>query len=163
MTAPNRRMLWLLARAQRRVAVAGDDAMSDLDLTATQAGALFCFREEGLLVGELAAALDLAQSAASGLAARLEAAGLVSRAEEKGDGRAARLRLTLAGKRKRDEAARRAHAANARLLAGFTDREADIIVRWLNHAADTAVPAKRSKQPSTSRQPTLQAGKRSHD
>lgn len=146
MTAPNRRMLFLLARAQRRVAAAGDEVMADLDLTSTQAGALFCFGDDGLLVGELAAALDLAQSAASGLAMRLEAAGLVTRGEEQGDGRAARLRLTPAGKRKRDEAARRAHAANARLLSGFTNSEADVIVRWLNHAADTAVPSKRPKQ-----------------
>ena len=146
MTAPNRRMLWLLARAQRRVAAASDVNLADLELTSTQAGALFCFKDEGLLIGELAAALDLAQSAASGLATRLEAASLVTRGEEKGDGRAARLRLTPAGKRKRDEAARRAISANADLLRGFTDREADIVVRWLSHAAEIATPSKRSRQ-----------------
>ena len=146
MTAPNRRMLWLLARAQRRVASASDENLADLDLTSTQAGALFCFKDEGLLIGELAAALDLAQSAASGLASRLETAGLVTRGEEKGDARAARLRLTPAGKRKRDEAARRAMSANADLLRGFTTSEADIVVRWLSHAADIATPAKRSRQ-----------------
>lgn len=139
-------MLWLLARAQRRVASATDVSFADLDLTATQAGALFCFTDEGLLIGELAAALDLAQSAASGLAMRLEAAGFVTRGEEQGDGRAARLRLTPVGKMKRDEAARRAHAANSRLLSGFTTSEADIIVRWLNHAADTTALPKRPKQ-----------------
>ena len=31
MTAPNRRMLWLLARAQRRVASATDVSFADLD------------------------------------------------------------------------------------------------------------------------------------
>jgi DNA-binding MarR family transcriptional regulator len=146
MTTANRRMLWLLARAQRRVAAASDATLADLELTSTQAGALFCFREEGLLVGELAQALDLAQSAASGLAQRLEDAGLVSRGEEKGDGRAARLKLTPAGKRKRDEAARRAISANTRLLQGFTDREADVVVRWLTHAADITTPLKRARQ-----------------
>ena len=39
MTAPNRRMLWLLARAQRRVAAASDVNLADLELTSTQAGA----------------------------------------------------------------------------------------------------------------------------
>ena len=146
MTAPNRRMFWLLARAQRRVIAASDVNLADLDLTATQAGALFCFREEGLLIGELASALDLAQSAASGLAQRLEDAGLVTRGEEKGDARAARLRLTPAGRRKRDEAARRAHAANTRLLQGFTDREIDTVVRWLTHAAEVTTPIKRPRQ-----------------
>lgn len=146
MTAPNRRMFWLLARAQRRVAAAADANIADLGLTSTQAGALFCFGDDGLLIGELAQALDLAQSAASGLAQRLEDAGLVARSDVKGDGRAARLTLTAIGKRKRDEAARRTVAANTRILHGFTDREADIIVRWLNHVADVATPAKRSKQ-----------------
>ena len=142
MTSPNRRMLWLLARTQRRLAAASDERLADLDLTGTQAGALFCFRDEGLLVGELAAALDLAQSAASGLAQRLEDAGLIARHEEQGDGRAARLKLTAAGRRKRDEAARRTMAANARLLQSFTDQEIDTVVRWLAHAADTAAPKK---------------------
>lgn len=144
MTAANRRMFWLLARAQRRVAASSDAGIADLGLTSTQAGALFCFREEGLLVGELASALDLAQSAASGLAQRLEDAGLVTRVEVKGDGRAARLKLTPAGKRKRDEAARRTVLANARMLQGFTDREIDVVVRWLNNVADASAPPKRS-------------------
>lgn len=146
MTAPNRRMFWLLARASRRMATASDASLADLGLTSTQAGALFCFGDEGLLVGELAGALDLAQSAASGLAQRLEDAGLVTRAEEKSDGRAARLKLTPAGKRKRDEAARRTVAANARLLQGFTDRELDTVVRWLTHVSDAAALPKRSRQ-----------------
>ncbi len=146
MTQPNRRMFWLLARAQRRVAAAADMSLADLELTSTQAGALFCFKDEGLLIGELASALDLAQSAASGLASRLEDAGLVTRGEEKGDGRAARLRLTPDGKRKRDEASRRAIAGNARLLQGFTEREADIVARWLNQAGNITAPLKRSRQ-----------------
>jgi DNA-binding MarR family transcriptional regulator len=144
MTQPNRRMFWLLARAQRRVSAASDASIADLGLTGTQAGALFCFNDQGLLVGELATALDLAQSAASGLAQRLEDAGLVMRVEEAGDGRAARLKLTAAGKRKRDEAFRRAVAGNARLLQGFSDREIDVVVRWLTHAAEASSPAKRS-------------------
>jgi DNA-binding MarR family transcriptional regulator len=136
-------MFWLLARAQRRMAAASDISLGDLDLTSTQAGALFCFRDEGLLIGELASSRDLAQSAASGLAKRLEEAGLVSRAEEKGDGRAARLKLTPVGKRKRDEAARRAISANAGMLRGFSDRDIDIVVRWLTHVSDIAIPLKR--------------------
>ena len=140
-------MLFMLARAQRRVAAACDASLEDIGLTSTQSGALFCFKDEGLLIGELASELDLAQSAASGLAARLESAGLVAREEEQGDGRAARLRITPAGKRKREEAARRAQAANARLLEGFSERDIDAVVRWLSHAAAiTAPPTRRTKQ-----------------
>lgn len=136
-------MFWHLARAYRRVSAASDARLADLGLTGTQAGALYCFGDDGLLVGELAATLDLAQSAASGLAQRLEEAGLVERHEEAGDGRAARLKLTPSGRRKRDEAARRTVAANSHLLQGFTDNEIDTVVRWLAHAADTAAPQKR--------------------
>lgn len=143
MTKPNRRMFWHLARAYRRVSAASDARLADLGLTGTQAGALYCFGDDGLLVGELAATLDLAQSAASGLAQRLEEAGLVERHDEAGDGRAARLKLTPSGRRKRDEAARRTVAANSHLLQGFTDNEIDTVVRWLAHAADTAAPQKR--------------------
>lgn len=143
MTQPSRRMFWHLSRAYRRVSAASDARFADLDLTGTQAGALYCFGEDGLLVGELAAKLDLAQSAASGLAQRLEDAGLVARHEVAGDGRAARLKLTAAGRKKRDEAARRTVAANAKLLQGFSDQEIDVVVRWLAHAAETATPPKR--------------------
>lgn len=146
MTQPNRRMFWHLARAHRRIASAADARLSDLGLTGTQAGALFCFKDEGLLVGELAAALDLAQSAASGLAQRLEDAGLIVRHDVEGDGRAARLMLTAVGRRKRDEAARRTMQANAQLLQGFKDGEIDIVVRWLAHAAETAGTPKRQKK-----------------
>lgn len=136
MTRPDRRMLWLLARAYRSMMAASDAKLADLGLTSTQAGALFCFREEGLLIGELGQRLDLAQSAASGLAKRLEEAGLVARTEEKSDGRAARLKLTPAGSQKRAEAARRASGANARMLQGFTEREIDVVVRWLTHLVE---------------------------
>ena len=60
-----------------------------------------------------------------------------------GDGRAARLKLTPSGRRKRDEAARRTVTANSQLLQGFTDNEIDTVVRWLAHAAETAAPQKR--------------------
>lgn len=146
MMKPDRRMFWHLARAHRRITAAADANLSDLGITGTQAGALFCFRDEGLLVGELAVALDLAQSAASGLAQRLEDSGLVARHEEQGDGRAARLKLTAIGRRKRDEAARRTIAANAELLQGFKDSEIDIVVRWLAHAAATGGAPKRQRK-----------------
>jgi DNA-binding MarR family transcriptional regulator len=146
MSQRNRRMFWLLARAHRNVAARADARLADLGLTITQAGALFCFGEEGLLIGELGDALELAQSAASGLAKRLEEAGLVARQQEKGDGRAARLRLTALGSQRRAEAARRAVVAKARLLQGFSEREIDVVVRWLTQVADTSMPGKSSKE-----------------
>lgn len=137
MTEPTRRMIWQLARAHRRMLARSDAGLADLGLTSTQAGALFCIPGgAGLLVGELAEALGLAQSAASGLAARLVEAGLLSRADDLNDRRAARLMLTPAGRQARTEAARRANVTNAAMMEGFTDREMATIVRWLAHVAE---------------------------
>ena len=136
MTAPDRRMIHLLSRAQRRVQARADAGLADLGVTATQAGALFCFGEDGLQVRDLADALGLAQSAASGLAGRLVEAGLAERSEDPADRRAVRLTLTDAGRRARLEAARRAQSANAVMTDGFTDRELATVVRWLRHVAE---------------------------
>jgi MarR family transcriptional regulator, organic hydroperoxide resistance regulator len=132
MTAPDQRLIWLLSRAQRRVMAQSDAALAGLGLTSTQAGALFCIRgEDGITVGELADQLDLAQSAASGLAQRLETAGLVARSPNPEDGRSVRLVLTKSGRRRREDAIKIAHAGNAALGAGFSNSEIAIVARWL--------------------------------
>lgn len=132
MTPPEPRLIWLLSRAQRRVMAQADAALEKFGLTSTQAGGLFCIRgDHGISVGELATELDLAQSAASGLAQRLESAGLVERSADPGDGRSVRLVLTRLGRRRREEAIRIAHAGNAGLTAGFSSSEIAIVARWL--------------------------------
>jgi DNA-binding MarR family transcriptional regulator len=132
MTAPDRRLIWLLARAQRRVMARSDAALARLELTSTQAGALFCIRsEDGTTVGELADQLDLAQSAASGLAQRLENAGLVTRSPNPEDGRSVRLVLTRSGRKRREQAITIAQAGNDALAAGFSEPEITIVARWL--------------------------------
>jgi DNA-binding MarR family transcriptional regulator len=134
MTAPDRRLIWLLNRAQRRVIAQADARLAGLGLTSTQAGALFCIRgEEGITVGELADRLDLAQSAASGLAQRLENAGLVTRLPNPQDGRSVRLVLTRSGRKRREEAAKLAEASNAALSTGWSDADIAIVARWLAH------------------------------
>jgi DNA-binding MarR family transcriptional regulator len=132
MTAPDRRLIWLLSRAQRRVMAQGDASLAKLGLTSTQAGALFCVHDtDGTTIGELAEQLDLAQSAASGLAQRLENAGLVVRAPNPQDGRSVRLVLTKTGRKQRDAAIGIAHAGNDALSAGLSEEELTIVARWL--------------------------------
>jgi MarR family transcriptional regulator, organic hydroperoxide resistance regulator len=132
MTAPDQRLIWLLSRAQRRVMAQADTTLARLGLTSTQAGALFCIRSaDGIAVGELADQLDLAQSAASGLAQRLEAAGLVARSPNPDDGRSVRLVLTKSGRKRREEAIKIAQAGNAALSAGLSQPEIEIVARWL--------------------------------
>jgi DNA-binding MarR family transcriptional regulator len=131
MTAQDQRLIWLLSRAQRRVMAQSDVALEGLGLTATQAGALFCIRSEGITVSELADQLDLAQSAASGLAQRLESADLVTRSPNPEDRRSVRLVLTKFGRKRRDDAIKIAHAGNEALRAGFSASEIAIVARWL--------------------------------
>jgi len=137
MTAPNRRMNWLLSRAYRRMVARLDAGLADLGLTGTQSGALFSFdNDEGLLIGELGEKLGLGQSATSGLVQRLVAAGFVERSEEASDGRAARLKLTRLGLARRAAAAKRAQSSNAALIKGFSEAELDVIARWLTHVSE---------------------------
>jgi DNA-binding MarR family transcriptional regulator len=134
MTAPDRRLIWLLSRAQRRVMAQADASLAKLGLTSTQAGALFCVgSEDDITINELADQLDLAQSAASGLAQRLETAGFVERSADPRDGRSIRLALTKLGRKRREEALKIAHAGNAALCAGFSTSEVAIVARWLAH------------------------------
>ena len=54
---------------------------------------------DGLRMSELLADVLVTQAGMSRLVARMEAAGLVERGEDPGDGRASRIRLTEAGRR----------------------------------------------------------------
>src|SRR5262249_748231 len=101
-------------------------------LTSAQSGVLFYLgRNDGALIGEVAEALDLVPSAMTGLADRMERAGLVERRPDSEDGRALRIYLTDAGQSVRKRAVARTQALNARLMEGFSDREIDTVSRWL--------------------------------
>jgi DNA-binding MarR family transcriptional regulator len=107
-----RSMLGLLSRENRRVLAHADAGLAGPGLTSTRAAALFCFQDEsGLLVGEPAEDPCLAQSAPSGLAARMVEAGLLPT-----NRRAAHLTLTPAGRCARTAAARLANIANTEMI-----------------------------------------------
>src|SRR5215470_16592395 len=127
----DRRLIFLLNVAQRRVQrhVA---AQSPKGVTSTQAGLLFVLgRQDGMLLGEAGAALDLGMPGISGLVERAVEAGLIEKRADRDDGRAWRLRLTAAGRRARERAKARTAELNARLMEGFSDAEIDIVARWL--------------------------------
>jgi DNA-binding MarR family transcriptional regulator len=127
----DRRLIFLLNVAQRRVQrfVA---AQSPKGVTSTQSGLLFVLgRQDGMLLGEAGAALDLGMPGISGLAERAVEAGLVEKRADRDDGRAWRLRLTPAGRRVRERAKARSAELNARLMEGFSDAEIDVVARWL--------------------------------
>jgi DNA-binding MarR family transcriptional regulator len=129
---PDRRLIFLLNVAQRRVQRFVASQTREGRVTSAQSGLLFVLgRRDGALMGEAGAALDLGMPGISGLAERMAAAGLIEKRADPDDGRASRLWLTAAGRKALARSKAGAAELNARLTEGFTDAEIDIVSRWL--------------------------------
>jgi DNA-binding MarR family transcriptional regulator len=114
-------------RVQRAIATSSADAVPP-----AQAGLLFVLgKQDGALMGEAGAALDLGPAGISGLVDRMAAAGLVERRADLRDARASRIFLTARGRKALVRAKDVAHETNARLMEGFTAQEIDTVARWL--------------------------------
>ena len=125
------RLIYLLnvaqRRLQRRMAV-----QSESEVTPAQAGLLFILgRQDGVLMGEAGAALDLGPPGISGLVDRMTAANLIERRADPDDGRAWRLWLTPTGRAAMAQSKAGLVEVNARLTEGFTEAEIDVVARWL--------------------------------
>ena len=129
---PDRRLIFLLNVAQRRVQRFVASQTREGRVTSAQSGLLFVLgRRDGALMGEAGAALDLGMPGISGLAERMAGAGLIEKRADPDDGRASRLWLTAAGRKALARSKAGAAELNARLTEGFTDAEIDIVSRWL--------------------------------
>jgi len=130
---PDRRLIFLLNVAYRRVQRHVTALTKDSGVTSAQSGLLFVLgRRDGALMGEAGAALDLGMPGISGLVERTVEAGLIEKRADPDDGRAWRLWLTAPGRRALARAKAGAAELNARLMEGFTDAEIDTVARWLN-------------------------------
>jgi DNA-binding MarR family transcriptional regulator len=128
----DRRLIFLLNVAQRRVQRSVAARTKESGVTSAQSGLLFVLgRRDGALMGEAGAALDLGMPGISGLAERMAEAGLIEKRADPEDGRAWRLWLTAAGRKALARSKAGAAELNARLTEGFTDAEIDIVSRWL--------------------------------
>ncbi|MBL4835243.1 MAG: MarR family transcriptional regulator [Pseudomonas sp.] len=130
----DKRLFYVLNNARHRVyRYAEQRSEEHLDISVTQVGALFLIAEhEGCLLKELAQHLNLNNSALTGLAARMEANGLIQRKACSSDGRASRLYLTALGRCKIDAARPLIAELNRSMTDGFTPAEVEIILRFLN-------------------------------
>src|SRR5215468_849343 len=133
-SAPDRRMIFLLNVAQRRLRRFLASGTQRGGVTAAQSGLLFVLgRRDGAPMGEAGSALDLGMPGISGLAERMVEAGLIEKRADPDDGRATRLWLTPAGRKALIRAKAGVAKLNARLTEGFTDAEIDTVARWLSH------------------------------
>lgn len=107
------------------------------EVTPAQAGLLFILgRQDGVLMGEAGAALDLGPAGISGLVDRTMAAKLVERRVDHEDKRAWRVWLTPKGRIALAQAKASTAGINAALTEGFTSAEIDIVARWLTSIQD---------------------------
>jgi DNA-binding MarR family transcriptional regulator len=134
--ARHHRLIYLLSVAQRRLQrwMAAQPAR---EVTPAQAGLLFILgKQDGALIGEVGAALDLGPAGISGLVDRSTGAKLVERRADREDGRAWRVWLTPKGRSVLAQAKTDAAAVNAALIEGFSAAEIDIVARWLTSIQD---------------------------
>ena|ERR1700761_2901932 len=131
-SGPDRRLIYLLNVAQRRLQRFVAAQTKDGGVTSAQSGLLFVLgKRDGALIGEAGAALDLGPAGISGLAERMVEAGLIDKRADPDDGRASRLWLTAAGRKALARTKAGVAELNARLTEGFSDAEIDIVSRWL--------------------------------
>lgn len=124
-------LIYLLNVAQRRLR-RWMAAQPGNEVTPAQAGLLFILgKQDGILMGEAGAALDMGPAGISGLVDRSAAAKLVERRADREDGRAWRVWLTPKGRTALAQAKTSAAQVNAALMDGFTGAEIDIVARWL--------------------------------
>jgi len=134
--ARHHRLIYLLSVAQRRLQ-RWMAARPENEVTPAQAGLLFILgRQDGVLMGEAGAALDLGPAGISGLVNRTEAAKLIERRADREDGRAWRIWLTPKGRTALVQAKAGAAEVSAALTDGFTAAEIDIVARWLTSIQD---------------------------
>ena len=131
---PDRRLIFLLNVGYRRLQRSIEGQMNaQHNLTSAQSGVLFFLgRHDGALIGDVSEALDVVPSAMTGLADRMERAGLIKRKRDGADGRSQRLYITPAGRDIGKQAAAQAKAINNRLMDGFSEQEIDVVSRWLS-------------------------------
>ena len=128
----DRRLIFLLNVAQRRLQRWLAAQRPKGGVTATQSGLLFVLgRRDGMLMGEAGAALDLGMPGISGLSDRMMEAGLIEKRADPNDGRAWRLWLTASGRKALARTKAGVAELNARLTEGFSDAEIEIVARWL--------------------------------
>lgn len=134
--ARHHRLIYLLNVAQRRLQ-RWMVAQPQNEVTPAQAGLLFILgKQDGVLMGEAGAALDMGPAGISGLVDRSAAAKLVERRADREDGRAFRVWLTPKGRNALAQAKSNAAAVNAALTEGFSAAEIDIVARWLTSIQD---------------------------
>lgn len=130
------RLIFLLSGAERAVRRWIDARGNAYGMTAAKGGVLMYLRQNpAATMSELSSALRASLAGSSGLLARMESGGLVSRAPDVADQRITRVTLTERGTRVAKETEAAINELNAQLTDGFDEQELATVARWLDHAS----------------------------
>jgi DNA-binding MarR family transcriptional regulator len=123
---------YALARTQRLLRHAMDDALRDLGLTTPQFAALACIAEEGTMCGaDMARVNKLTPQTVHTILGNLEDHGLIERHPHPKHGTLLLVSLTQAGRERLREGMERGLAVNDRLLRDFDDSEREVFQNFL--------------------------------
>ncbi len=143
MTPADPRLFLALDRAAHRVRERLEQlSRARLGVSSAQLGALLHLaRHDGDRAGDVAQALGVQPAAITGLADRMEVAGLVRRRPCPDDARAQRVHLTAAGRRAADGGRALVAAANTALATRFTADELAVVARFLAEVSELDLAA----------------------
>lgn len=129
----HKQLFFLVQRAQHCLNKLGDKVFQQvLGVSAAHLSALsYLMRHNNCLLKDLSSGLDLNNSAVTGLARRMEMAGLVVKRSCELDGRAFRVKLTEKGLAVADAAGPVLQKINGALSSDFSMEEMDTINRFL--------------------------------
>ena len=122
LSAGSRLRRWIGARGEGR------------GLSAAACGVLlYVAANPGAGTGQVATAVDASPAGLSGLLARMEQAGLLTRTPDPADRRTIRLNLTDDGREALAAVRSSLKDLNGHISAGFTAEELAVVARWLTH------------------------------
>jgi DNA-binding MarR family transcriptional regulator len=128
---------FVLAKAAQRVAAAGEAALRELGVSTRDVGVLTVIRERGpMSQRSLGEALRIDRTTIVTLVDRLEAAGLLRRADDPADRRAFLVTLTSAGEAVVPRAWEVVDGVESAALGGLAARERDALRDWLVRIAN---------------------------
>ncbi|WP_181034537.1 MarR family winged helix-turn-helix transcriptional regulator [Arthrobacter sp. 08Y14] len=136
-TARPQRLFALTLIAERRLRRWISARGRDRGISASAAGVLLHLASHpGASTGEVAAAVQASPAGLSGLLARMEGSGLITRTPAPADARTIRLDLTPGGREALGVVRESISELNARINDGFSAEELATVARWLRHVSE---------------------------
>lgn len=127
-----KRIGFLLSRAQKLARLAFDQKMRDLSVTAPQFEILaLLLKHEGASSADLARHTALTAQAVNGLIMNLEQRGFIERTPHPVHGRILQTRLTASGREILEECAILEQDIDRKLVAGLDDAQIEFLRKWL--------------------------------